>query len=109
MVGELGMVTVADGGTNWATLFHKAFPALVLGQPVHWVTPFEEASALAALVHEVVGEAFLLAFADGPNGLCAGCAANGFAGRRQALHQVVVAADALKYIVGEAVVIRAAA
>ena len=106
---ELSVMTIPYGGTDWTALFHEIFPALVFGKSIHRVTPFEEASALAALVHEVVGEAFLLAFADGPNGLCAGCAANGFAGRRQALHQVVVAADALKYIVGEAVVIRAAA
>jgi len=82
LVGELGMVTIAYGGTDWTSLFHKIFPTLMLGQPIHRVTPFEEASALAALVHEVVGEAFLLTFADGPYGLCAGCAANGFAGRR---------------------------
>ena len=82
LVGELGVVTIADGGTNWAALFQKIFPPLVLGQPVHRVTPFEEASALAALVHEVVGVAFLLVFADGPHGLRAGYAANGFAGGR---------------------------
>ena len=81
-MGELGMVTIAYGGTDWTSLFHKIFPTLMLGQPIHRVTPFEEASALAALVHEVIGVAFLLVFTDGPHGLCAGYAANGFAGRR---------------------------
>ena len=64
LVGELGMVTITYGGTNWATLFHKIFPTLMLGQPVHRVTPFEEASALAALVHEIIGVSFLLVFTD---------------------------------------------
>ena len=66
LVGELGMVTITYGGTDWAALFHKIFPTLMLGQPIHRVTPFEEASALAALVHEVIGEAFLLAFISCP-------------------------------------------
>ena len=81
-MGKLSMMTVPDGGAYWAALFHQVFPALVLGQPIHRVTPFEEASALAALVHEVVGVAFLLVFADDPHGLRAGYAANGFAGGR---------------------------
>ena len=101
-MGELGMVTITDGGTNWAALFHKIFPTLVLGQPVHRVTPFEEASALAALIHEVIGKASLLAFTDGPNGFCAECTADWFAGGRQALRQAAVTSEALEYIVGEA-------
>ena len=81
-MGELSMMTIPDGGAYWATLFHQIFPALVFGQPIHRITPFEEAFALTALVHEFIGITFLLTFADGPYGLCAGCAANGFAGRR---------------------------
>ena len=95
-MGELGMVTITYGGTNWAALFHKIIPTLMLGQPVHRVTPFEKAPARAALVHEVIGEAFLLAFTDGPSGFCAECGANGFAGGGQALRQVAVAAEALE-------------
>ena len=76
------MMTIPDGGAYWATLLHQVFPALVLGQPSHRIAPFEEASALTALVHEFVGVAFLLVFADGPHGLRAGYAANGFAGGR---------------------------
>ena len=109
LVGKLGMMAISDGGTYWAALFHQVFPALVLGQPVHRVTPFEEASALATLIHEVVGKASLLAFTDGPNGFCAECAADGFAGGRQAVRQVAVTAEALEYIVGEAMVCCAAA
>ena len=108
-MGKLGMMTISDGGTYWAALFHKVFPALVLGQPVHRVTPFEEAPALAALVHEVIGEAFLLAFTDGPNGFCAECAADRLAGGRQALRQAAVTTEALEYIVGEAMLCCAAA
>ena len=109
LVGKLGMMTISDGGTYWAALFHQVFPALVLGQPVHRVTPFEEAPALAALVHEVIGEAFLLAFTDGPDGFCAECAAHGFAGGGQTLRQVTVAVEALEYIVGETMMCGAAA
>ena len=58
-MGELGVVTITDGGTNWAALFQKIFPPLVFGQPVHRITSFEEALALAALVHEVSGITFL--------------------------------------------------
>ena len=81
-MSELSVVTITYGSADWAALFHKVFPALVLGQPVHWITPFEEALALAALVHEVIGETFLFVFTDSSHGLCAGDAANGFAGRR---------------------------
>ena len=71
LMGKLGMMTISDGGTYWAALFHQVFPALVLGQPIHRVTPFEEAFALATLVHEVVGQSSLLYFTDGADGLCA--------------------------------------
>ena len=102
LMSELSVVTITYGSADWAALFHKIFPALMLGQPIHRVTPFEEAPTLAALVHEVVGKASLLAFTDGPNGFCAECAADGFAGGRQAVRQVAVTAEALEYIVGEA-------
>ena len=101
-MGELGMVTIAYGGTDWAALFHKIFPTLMLGQPIHRVTPFEEASALTTLMHEVIGKASLLAFTDGPNGFCAKCTADWFTGWRQALRQAAVASEALEYIIGEA-------
>ena len=99
---ELGVMTISYGGTDWTALFHEIFPALVFGKSIHRVTPFEEAPALAALIHEVVGKASLLAFTDGPNGFCAECAADGFAGGRQALRQAAVTSEALEYIVGEA-------
>ena len=82
-MGELRMMTIPDGGAYWATLFHQIFPALVFGQPIHRITPFEEASALTALVHEFIGITFLLTFADGPHGLRAGHAADRFAGGRK--------------------------
>ena len=108
-MSELSVMTISYGGTNWTALFHEIFPALVFGKSIHRVAPFEEAPALAALIHEVVGKASLLAFTDGPNGFCAECAANGFAGGGQAQRQVAVAAEALEYIVGEAMVCCAAA
>ena len=82
-MGKLGLMAISDGGTYWAALFHQVFPALVLGQPIHRITPFEEASALTALVHEFIGITFLLTFADGPHGLRAGNAADRFAGGRK--------------------------
>ena len=109
LMGKLGMMTIPDGGAYGAALFHEIFPALVFGKSIHRVAPFEEAPALAALAHEVVGKASLLAFTDGPNGFCAECAADGFAGGRQAVRQVAVTAEALEYIVGEAMVCCAAA
>ena len=98
---ELSMMTISYGGTNWTALFHEIFPALVFGKSIHRVTPFEEAPALAALIHEVVGKASLLAFTDGPNGFCAECAADWFTGGPQALRQAAVTSEALEYIVGE--------
>ena len=109
LVSELSVMTISYGGTDWTALFHKIFPTLVFGKSIHRVAPFEEAPALAALIHEVIGKASLLAFTDGPNGFCAECAADGFAGGRQAVRQVAVTAEALEYIVGEAMVCCAAA
>ena len=109
LVSELSVMTISYGGTNWTALFHMISPTLVFGKSIHRVAPFEEAPALAALVHEAIGEAFFLAFADGPNGFCAECAANGFAGGGQAFRQVAVTAEALEYIVGEAMMCCAAA
>ena len=82
LMGKLGMMTIPNGGAYGAALFHEVLPALVFGKPIHRITPFEEASALTALVHEFVGIAFLLVFTDGSHGLRAGYAANGFAGGR---------------------------
>ena len=55
LVSELSVMTISYGGTNWTALFHEIFPALVFGKSIHRVTPFEEASALATLIHEVIG------------------------------------------------------
>ena len=55
LVGELGVMAFPYGGANWTTLLCEVFPALVLGESIHRVTPFEEASALATLIHEVIG------------------------------------------------------
>ena len=105
---ELSMMTISYGGTNWTALFHKIFPTLMFGKSIHRVAPFEEAPALAALMHEVVCKAFLLAFTDGPNGFCAECTADWLTGGRQALRQAAVTSEALEYIIGKAMLCCAA-
>ena len=76
LVGELGVVAFPYGGADWTALLCEVFLALVFGEPNHRVTPLVEAPAFAALVHEVVRQAFLLPFADGTGGLCAHYAAD---------------------------------
>ena len=80
LVGELGVVAFPYGGADWTALLCEVFPALVLGESIHRATPLEEAPTFAALVHEVVRQAFLLPFTDGTCGLCAGYAADGLLG-----------------------------
>ena len=55
LVGELRVMAFSYGGANWTPLLREVFPALVLGESIHRVAPFEEASATATLIHEVVG------------------------------------------------------
>ena len=80
LVRELGVIAISYGGADWTPLLREICPALVLGESIHWVPSFEEAPAIATLVHEVVGQASLLAFTDGPSAFCAECAADWFAG-----------------------------
>ena len=80
-MGELGVVAFPYGGADWTALLCEVFPALVFGEPIHRVSPLVEAPAFAALVHEVVRQAFLLPFADGTGGFRAGYTADGLLGR----------------------------
>ena len=77
LVGERGVVAFPYGGADWPALLCEVFPALVFGEPIHRASPLVEAPAFAALVHEVVRQAFLLHFTDGADGLCAHFAPDG--------------------------------